>query len=44
MCDCAEKKKIFKGVCALRTPLEPKTESCFSPISSVWFIRRITEV
>ena len=24
--------------------LEPKTENCFSPISSDWFIRRITEV
>ena len=22
-------------------PLEPKTECCFSPISSYWFIRRI---
>ena len=25
-------------------PLEPKTESCFSPISSYWFIRRIAQV
>ena len=25
-------------------PLEPKTESCFSPISSFWFIRRIAQV
>ena len=25
-------------------PLEPKTESCFSPISSDWFIRRIAQV
>ena len=24
-------------------PLEPKTESCFSPISSYWFIRRIAK-
>ena len=25
-------------------PLEPKNESYFSPISSDWFIRRITQV
>ena len=25
-------------------PLEPKTESCFSLISSCWFIRRIAQV
>ena len=25
-------------------PLEPKTESCFSPISSNWFIRRMAQV
>ena len=25
-------------------PLEPKTESCFSPISSIWFIRRLAQV
>ena len=25
-------------------PMEPKTESCFSPISFDWFIRRITKV
>ena len=25
-------------------PLEPKAESCFSPISFDWFIRRITQV
>ena len=25
-------------------PLKPKTESCFSPISFDWFIRRITKV
>ena len=25
-------------------PLEPKTESYFSPISSYWFVRRITQV
>ena len=25
-------------------PLEPKTESCFSPISSCFFIRRIAQV
>ena len=25
-------------------PLEPKTESCFSPISSYWCIRRIAQV
>ena len=25
-------------------PLEPKTESCFTPISSYWFIRRIAQV
>ena len=25
-------------------PLEPKTESCLSPISSYWFIKRIAQV
>ena len=25
-------------------PLEPKTESCFSPILFHWFIRRMTQV
>ena len=25
-------------------PLEPKTESCLSPISSYWVIRRIAQV
>ena len=25
-------------------PLEPKSESCFSQISSGWFIRRITQM
>ena len=25
-------------------PLEPKTESCFSPISPYWFIRRMVQV
>ena len=25
-------------------PLEPKTESCFLPISSYWFVRRIAKV
>ena len=24
-------------------PLEPQTKNCFSPISSDWFVRRITE-
>ena len=40
--------KGLKGVRALRgyfgPPLEPKTESCFSPISSYLFIRRIAQV
>ena len=39
---------VGKGVRALRgyfgPPLEPKTESCFSPISSYWFIRRKAQV
>ena len=38
----------LKGVRALRgyfwPPLEPKTESCISPISSYWFVRRIAQV
>ena len=24
-------------------PLEPKTKSCYSPISSYWFVRRIAQ-
>ena len=43
---------IFLGVAKIGTcikglfwpPLEPETESCFSPISSYWFIRRIAQV
>ena len=44
----ARPKDSLKGVHALRgyvgPPLEPKTESCLSPISSYWFIRRIAKV
>ena len=38
---------VQRGTCIKRLfwpPLEPKTESCFSPISSCWFIRRIAQV
>ena len=38
---------IKRGTCIkglFWPPLEPKTESCFSPISSYWFIRRIAQV
>ena len=34
--------RCIKG--RLWPPLEPKTESCFSPISSYWFIRRMAQV
>ena len=40
-------KVIQRGTCIkglFWPPLEPKTESCFSPISSYWFIRRIAQV
>ena len=36
-----------RGMCIkglIWPPLEPKTENCFSQISFVWFIRRMTEV
>ena len=33
---------VHKGL--FLPPLEPKAESCFSPISSCWFIRRIAQV
>ena len=38
---------IQRGMCIkglFWPPLEPKTESCFSPISSYWFVRRIAQV
>ena len=39
-----ERGTCIKGLFWLWPPLEPKTESCFSPISSYWFIRRIAQV
>ena len=39
---------ILKGVCALRgyfgPPMRPKNEISFSPNSSYWFIRTMTQV
>ena len=32
----------IKGI--IWPPVEPKSKSCFSPISSDWFIRRIAQV
>ena len=43
----SEENGLIWGTCIKRLfwpPLEPKTENCFSPISSDWFISRITEV
>ena len=37
-----ERGTRIKGL--FRPPLEPKTESCFSPISSHWLVRRIAQV
>ena len=37
-----ERATCIKG--QIWPPLEPKIESCFSPISSYWFIRRIAQV
>ena len=36
-----ERGTCIKGL--IWPPLEPKSESCFSPISFDWFIRRITQ-
>ena len=38
--DCDQGHLNTEGL--IRPPLEPKTESCFSPISSGWLFRRIT--
>ena len=37
-----ERSTVIKGL--KLPPLEPKSESCFSPISSDWFIRRVTQM
>ena len=36
--------KCFNTKEVIWPPLEPKTKSCFSTISSDWFIRRITQM
>ena len=41
------REKYQRGTCIkglFWPPLEPKTESCFSPISSYCFVRRIAKV
>ena len=41
------KMSVQRGTCIkglFWPPLEPKTESCFSLISSYWFIRRIAHL
>ena len=38
----SQRAKCIKGL--IWPPLEPKSESCFSSISSDWFMRRITQV
>ena len=40
--DLYQRGMCFKGL--FWHHLEPKTESCFSPISSYWFVRRIAQV
>ena len=40
--DTQQRGSAFKGL--FWSPLEPKTENCFLPISFDWFIRRMTEV
>ena len=37
----SERSRCIKGL--FWPPPEPKSESCFSPISSDWFIKRITK-